>query len=395
MTRIEKFSLLLLIPSASTLSTFISPELGLIKSYFSLTTEQLSFVMIYYLIGYLVGQGIWGYLSTKLGSSSCIRIGVFTAIIGALILLGAYHHHEYNSFILSRMLIGFGLSSGLVCGFTIIKETLPKEEQKKFITLVSLVFTAAIYTSIAFSGHLVNYGSLDIVIWMILGLCIIFFVFSLFISTPLHQESRPSKIGSFRIENYQITQIITYSLVLSITTIITYLYAFYAPLISSNLFSLSPKSYSSYSFINLFFILTGSFLFPYVNKKLPEYKICLYGLGIISLACLSITFFYSLSKSIFLLFFFCSYLMDFTLGIIYPAATVMTLEYGKNKAATAAVMNTIKLSLPIIAIYFSGRFFHNKVHSFSLTIFIFSTSFLVSLIIINAFFKPKTQPIIA
>ena len=269
MTRFEKLCLLFLIPSASILATFISPELGLIKSYFSLSSNQLSLVMTYYLMGYLAGQGVWGYLSTKMGGGLSIRVGTFIAVIGALILVRAYYNHNYNSFIIARMIMGFGLSSSLVCGYTIIKENLPKEVQKKFITLVTIFFTAAIYTSIALSGNLLQYSSLDMVIWIFLFIGLCFFILSLFISSPTNLPMRQTIKNSRGIEFKEIAPTVIYSLALSITTIITYLYAFYAPLITSEWFSLSPKTYSTYSFFNLFFILIGSGLFTYLNRNIP------------------------------------------------------------------------------------------------------------------------------
>jgi MFS family permease len=395
MTRIEKFSLLLLIPSASILATFISPELGLIKAYFFVSSKHLSLVMTYYLIGNLLGQGFWGYLSTLMGRGFSIRVGTFTGVIGALILLYAFYGHSYNSFIIARMIMGFGLSSGLICGYTIIKENLPPKAQKKFITLVTIFFTASIYTSIALSGHLLQYTSLDIVIWALLFIGLCFFVLSFFISSRTNQPIGQTVKNNHGMKFKEIAPTVIYSLVLSITTIITYLYAFYAPLITSQLFSFSPQIYSTYSFINLFFILIGSYLFPYLNRNLSEYSLCIYGLLLIILSSLTLIVVYSSLQPMFVSFFLCSYLMDFMLGIIYPAATVMALEYGRNKATTSAIMNTIKLSLPIIAIYFSSRFFQNKLYGFSFTIVLCSSTFLLSLIFLETFFKQKNHPIIA
>ncbi|MFT4058918.1 MAG: MFS transporter [Legionella sp.] len=388
MTRLEKLSLLFLIPSASILATFISPELELIKSYFSLSSNQLSLVMTYYLMGYLVGQGVWGYLSTIFGCKISIRVGALIAIIGAFVLLHAYCYQNYNSFIRARMLMGFGSSAGLICGFIIIKENLSKEIQKKFITLVTMFFTAAIYTSIALSGHLLQYSSMNVVMGMFLFLGLCFYIFSLFIHSPAKLQTKQA-IDNNHFDYKEIGSTVIYSLLLSITTIITYLYSFYAPLITSQWFSLSPQTYSTFSFFNLFFILMGNYLFTYLNRTLSEYSICISGLSMIILSNIALIIVDTLLHLTVSVFFICSYLMDFILGIIYPAATFMALEYGRSKALSSAIMNIIKLSLPIISIYFSSLFFQNKLYGFSLTIIICSSIFLLSSTLLKVIFQSK------
>lgn len=389
MTRIEKLSLLLLIPSASILATFISPELGLIKIYFFLSNYQISHVMTYYLAGYLLGQGVWGYFSNIKGRSSCMRLGAFIAVIGSLALLYSYYTHNFNFFLLSRTIIGFGLSSSLVCGFTIIKENFPKEVQKKFITLVTIFFTTAIYASIALSGNILKYTSMDIIIWAFLLITSCFFILSLMIKTPINLPITQATNSNYTITLKEIAPTIIYSLVLSITTIIAYLYAFYTPFITSHLFSLSTQLFSTYSFFNLFFILLGSYFFSYLNKYFSEHSICLYGLILIILTNLALIVVYSSSQSSIIFFFFCCYLMNFLTGIIYPAATCNALEYGNCKATASAIMNTIKLLLPIVAIYFSTMLFDNKLNGFSMSIIIFASIFSGVLISSKAFLKIK------
>ena len=269
MIKSEKIILLFLISSASVLATFISPEIGLIKAYFSLTNDQAGMVMTYYLAGYLIGQFAWAYISNLIGRVTGISVGAFVAIIGSILLLYSYGHHNFNVFIISRSIIGFGLSAGLVCGFAIIKENLTRETQKKYLALVAVFFTASIYTSISISGYIVQHSSLYLIFWSIFCLCSGFFILSNFFKTTANKNDKKCKVSE-NIKPKGYPQLIAYSFTLSITTIIAYCYAFYAPLITSQLFSLSPESYGNYSLANMASIFFGSFFFSILNKRHSE-----------------------------------------------------------------------------------------------------------------------------
>ena len=392
MIQSEKIILLFLISSASVLATFISPEIGLIKVYFSLTNDQTGKVMTYYLTGYLIGQFIWAYISNLIGRTISISAGAFIAIFGSSLLLYSYIYNNFNVFIISRSIIGFGLSAGLICGFAMIKENLSKEGQKKYLALVAIFFTTSIYTSISISGYIVQHSSLDLIFWSILCICSIFFILSNFLKKPVNKNNgglKPS--GKIRSNGY--LPLFAYSFTLSITTIIAYCYAFYAPFITSQFFSLSPESYGNYSLVNMISLFFGSFLFSILNTRYNENTICFIGLMLIILSSLCfIQYHYTLKSSINAFFLYCS-LLSFSSGIIYPASTYIALEFSGCKAKASAIMNTIKLSLPIIAIYFSTKIFENNLDGFCFTILFFSTIYFLILYFVRTKLS-KIQPII-
>lgn len=376
--KIDKAILLFIIAAASILATFISPEMGLMKEYFSLANEQLGMIMTYYLTGYLIGQGIWAYSSNKIGIKASIIAGEFIAITGSILLLYSFYFHNFHYFIVGRFLIGFGLSSGLTCGFAIVKECLALQKQKNYLALIAIFFTASIYISISFSGYIVQSSSLNIVLWINTLLCFCFFVLGCLINAPKNKLKRDIQIKR-RTKNNEYTKLMVYSLILSITTIISYCYALYAPLITNQLLSLSPESYSNYSLLNMVSIFLGSFLFLILNKIYSEKTICIFGLGIIILSSLClITNCYYLDLSTNTFFFYCS-LLNLSSGMIYPASTYLALDFNGCKSKASGIMNSIKLLLPVIAIYFSTRIFDDSLQGFSVTILFFSLSYLFAL----------------
>ena len=168
MTRIEKIILAALISSASMMASFISPELALIKQFFSLSKNQLSQVMTFYLGGYLSGQMIWAYASNRIGRLASIKLGMATSLFGAIVIIVAMKAESFTLFLAGRIFIALGLASGLICGFTMIKESMTDHESKQYLSVIAVVFTASIYLAILLSGYLVKLTSLDSIMYFVL-----------------------------------------------------------------------------------------------------------------------------------------------------------------------------------------------------------------------------------
>lgn len=372
MTRIEKIILAALISSASLMASFISPELTLIKQFFSLSKNQLSQVMTFYLGGYLTGQVVWAYISNRVGRLASIKLGMATSILGATVLIVAMKAESFNLFLTGRVLIALGLASGLICGFTMIKENLPDHESKKYLSIIAVVFTASIYLAILLSGYLVKFTSLDCVMYFVFLYNAAMFFLCFFMKNNIMSPNSPSKRSS--LANIELEpKVIAFSLVLSITTIISYSYALYAPIITNELFSLSPTEFGICSLSNMVFILLGGVLYLKLAKKIPEHKIIAIGLLVIIAACSASLLMekLNLQMTAFGFFIFCS-LLNLSNGVIYPAATYKALEFGVCKATSSAIMNLIKLSMPILAISVSGYFAVGELKLFVLTILMFT-----------------------
>ncbi|MDI9818629.1 MULTISPECIES: MFS transporter [unclassified Legionella] len=376
MTRIEKIILAALISSASVMASFISPELALIKQFFSLSKNQLSYVMTFYLAGYLSGQVVWAYASNRIGRLLSIKLGMATSILGAIVIIVAMKTESFNLFLLGRVLIALGLASGLVCGFTMIKEKLSDHESKPYLSIIAVVFTASIYFAILLSGYLVKFTSLDFVMYFVFLYNTAMFLLCFYMNNNPLQPQFAGKLKS--LVNIELQpKVIVFSLVLSITTIISYSYALYAPIITNELFSMSPTEFGICSLSNMIFILLGGVLYLKLAKKLPEHVIISFGLLIIIAACSAslLAAKLNIQMTTFGFFILCS-LLNLANGVIYPAATFKALEFGICKATSSAIMNLIKLTMPIIALYSSAHFAVKELTAFALTILLFAVSYL-------------------
>jgi len=381
MTKTSKILLLFLISSASVVATFISPGLSLLGNKFGITSGQISKVMTYYLAGYLLGQGIFSYLSNKIGRTLSIRYGMIISIIGAISQLISFKYSSFQAFVLFRFVTAIGLSSGLVCGFTIIKESLTDKDSKKYLSFVAIAFTASIYLSIFASGIIISYIGISFLFALIVAYTITLSILSFLIPEPGKTETKNKPQNKIDGKIFQLDfKLISYSLALSITTIISYCYAFYAPFITINTYGLSPATFSALNLFNMAAIFLGSFLYIILSKIYDEKIILMFSLACISI--LSLSFFiiyFQITSSPILVFFIISFCLNTCSGLIYPAATYKAMACGDCKAKTSAVMNVIKLIMPTLALGLSSLISKSNLINLSVIIIFFSLLYVLIL----------------
>lgn len=378
MNIIHKIILIFFITAASMVATFITPEIGSLKSLFSVTDPYLSYIMTTYLAGYLIGQIVFAIFAKRYGGVLSIRCGFLISVVGLFLQFLTLQFKLYEGFLFGRAITALGLSAGLICGFAIIKENIKQNEEKSYLSIITIAFTGSIYLSMFISGTLIKYCSLSSIfkyeIYYFIGLLLLTF----FIPDIQKNRTQPVEIAR---RQYLNLKLINYSLVLSITTIIAYCYAFYGPLIVINSFGLSPQSYTEYNFINMAGLFLGSVIYKLASKKIKENQLIIFCLSfIIIISILLITL--HLKKQLgFHNFMFMFFVINILTGIIYPSATYIALGCGSCKTSSSTTMNFIKIGMPSVALYFSTLIATNYIVNLSITIGVFSILFLLSLII--------------
>lgn len=380
----QKIILIFFISAASVIATFISPELSSLKKLFLCTSSSLSPIMTIYLIGYLLGQISFGALSKKCGGITSIRYGFIIATIALFLQHISIKFPTYSIFLAGRFLTAFGLASGLVCGFSIIKDNILSQEEKGYLSIIAIAFTGAIYGSIVISGSLMTYLELNSIFKIQALYPIVLLPLTYLIPDTKKVILTSRKRDYDQLFNYKL---ISYSLSLSITTIIGYCYSFYTPLIFIDSFGLTSEAYSHYNLINMFGIFIGSIIYVKLCTILKEDDIVLAGLvGFIFSGLLLIIL--SLQKIHFYQFISLFFIINILSGIMYPAATYQALSCGVCKTTTSTTMNMIKIGMPSVALSFS--FFINAQDMMNLSITIlFFASFYLLFATVSHFIKVK------
>lgn len=366
MNHYQKIFLIFLITSASIMATCISPYVVIIGKIFYIDSSSLTNVMSSYLLGYLIGQYVFSKIAKKYNGLLSIKLGLIVAFVGLNFQNIALQLTIYPLFLFGRFTTSLGLSAGLVVGFAIIKDNIAPEDEKAYLSKIAISFTTSIYLSIVASGYL----SKMIAITTFFGGLTIYPLLLMPITFYL-PNSKKNIMGISSIPNWKIflnIKLLKFSLALSITTLMAYLYTFYGPLIFINEFGFSAVEFSQINLINLSGLLLGCFLYPKISSCLNEKTLINYLLGFLILNMFFLINLNNQDHMEFIIIFFISNIIS---GLLYPASTYLALGCGICKTSSSTTMNIIKIGLPVIGFYFSSILKLGDINKLALTIITF------------------------
>ena len=137
MNRFKTAVLLSYVSLASASAALITPALPIIQKSWDLSNSSLQLIISIFLLGYLLGQWIYGPLANRFGRLSALRLGfVVINIVGIVISGIAAFFDSYLGLIFGRFITALGASSGLVCTFILMNELFEKNKAKSLFAFV-------------------------------------------------------------------------------------------------------------------------------------------------------------------------------------------------------------------------------------------------------------------
>lgn len=149
--------LLSYISIASVSSAIITPALPQIQAQFGLTLGAVEWVVSAFLMGYVLGQLIYGPLANAYGRLKSLRLGLSINLFGLMVCLIATSFQLYPLLVLGRFITGLGAASGLACTFMLINEWLPEPQRKTAMAYSILSFALGIGLAVMIGGVITQY----------------------------------------------------------------------------------------------------------------------------------------------------------------------------------------------------------------------------------------------
>lgn len=132
---------LIIMSSFATMGAVIfTPALADIASYFKISDSLSQLIITMFLVGYALGQLIYGPLANRFGRKKAFYIGIFIATVGSITSILAESLNSFAALIVGRMLEALGSSAGLVVSFTIVNDYYLGEAARKVIAYMILAF---------------------------------------------------------------------------------------------------------------------------------------------------------------------------------------------------------------------------------------------------------------
>ena len=153
---------------ASFSAVLITPALPAIGHSFHLPHSALSWIVSIFLVGYVLGQLIYGPIAKKYGALKALRYGLVINLLGIIVCFVGAHFTNYNILLAGRLVTALGAASGLACTFMLMHEVLNDQEYKRAMSYIVLPSTFGIGLAVLIGGFTSEYFNWQANLWVLL-----------------------------------------------------------------------------------------------------------------------------------------------------------------------------------------------------------------------------------
>ena len=362
--------LLSYISIASVSAAIVTPALPLIQQQFSLSVGAVEWMVSSFLIGYVIGQLIYGPLANRYGRLKALRIGLFINLLGIFICFLALFSHAYWLLIIGRLVSALGAASGLACTFMLINEWVPEPQRKTAMAYTTLSFALGIGVAVMLGGLFTEY-------WRWQG-CFLFLLIHgvlMLWGTRIFSETlkKPKPIHLVTIfhdyyEALSSASLIIYSLVVGCCAVISYCFAAAGPQIAHELLKLSAAQYGYWNALNIVGTLVGGLLTKEVLNFLSIKQVITIGFLGFAAGIGSLFFMWSYNSHSTLWFFLTTAVLYLFSGFLFSGGSCIASNALDDKASAAAMMSFVNMCFATISVivmgYLSGYLAGNDLLAF-------------------------------
>lgn len=354
------FTLIMMISFASVNAVLFTPALPDIASFFAVSEEMAQYTISLFLVGYALGQLLYGPLANRYGRKKALYFGIALQIIASQCCVLSGYFLSYPMLVVSRVLLALGSGVGLKMTFTLVNECYEPKIASQKISYLLLAFAITPGLAVALGGYLnTHFG------WMscffagsLYGAILFLFVLKLpKIETPLDlQALKWSHLTKTYIQQFQNKQLIAGGLLMGGATCFVYVFAAIAPFIAMNVMNMSSEQYGVANILPSIGLIIGSLGSAYGAKKYPlglliksGLSMCGVGAGLMSLA---LWFNLPALFSLFLPMVF----IYIGLSFVMSNASSVAMSFVSDKAHGSAVMNFINMGAATVVVLGLGAF---------------------------------------
>ena len=353
-------TLLLLIAFASANAVLFTPALPSITEFFHVSTSAGQQTITWFLIGYAVGQLLYGPLASRFGRKWALYAGIYLQIFSSLICVFAGTVHVFGILIIGRFLLALGSGVGLKMTFTIINEYYEPKAASEKVSYLMLAFAVTPSLAVTLGGLLtLHYGWTScFYAGAVYGLLLLLAVARLpNAATPLNRNALQMQhlIHSYA-SQFKNIPLITGGLLMGCTTSFVYVFAASAPFIAMNLLGMNSAEYGFANMLPPIGLITGSLVSAQLIKSYSLLTLIRIGIILSSLGAglmlLAMLFHLSALLSLFLPMI----VLYLGLCFILPNASSIAMSSTDDKAHGSAVMNFINMGLTTVVVLMLGFF---------------------------------------
>ena len=365
----SKFNLIWLlsyISIASVSAAIITPALPEIQSHFALSLGTVEWIISAFLIGYVVGQLIYGPLANQFGRLKALRIGLTINIFGVIICLMALAVNAYWLLIIGRLITALGAASGLACTFMLINEWLPESQRKTAMAYSVLSFALGVGIAVMLGGLITEYWHWQgcflfllvhglVMLW---GTCV--FSETLVTSKPIHA------VTIFRDYSAALSssKLVVFSLVVGCCSAISYCFSAAGPQIAQDLLKLSAAQYGYWNGLNIVGMLLGGLLVKQLLARFSVNTVIAIGFIGIALGISNLFIIWGIASQSALWFFLTTASLYLFSSLLFSGGSLVASNALTDKASASAMMSFVNMCFATLCVILMGYLVTNPLLGF-------------------------------
>lgn len=345
---------------ASVNAVLFTPALPEIADFFHLSEEITQLTVSLFLIGYALGQLLYGPMTSRFGKKPTLIMGVVLQIVASATCLLSGLIHYFPLLVLSRFLVALGAGVGLKMTFTLVNEYYEPKIASQKISYLMLTFAITPGLGVALGGILAQYYG-----WMscfiagsLYGVILLWFIYKLpNFNEPLQEKALQWK----HLQSAYKTQFTNYTLLLGgllmgASTCFVYVFSAIAPFIAINMMGMASSAYGLANIIPCIGLIVGSLLSAHGAKKYALDTLIKVGVIISVIGSCAMIIAIQMALPAWISLFIPMLIIYSGLSFILANASVIAMSKVKDKAHGSAVMSFINMGLATAVVLSLGCF---------------------------------------
>lgn len=354
------YTLMLMISFAVVNAVLITPALPAISSFFSVSSDTAQLIMTWYLIGYALGQLVYGPLANRFGRKKALYMGVSLQIVSSFACVLAGMLDNFSLLVFARFTLALGAGVGLKMAFTIVNECYEPKVVSQKVSYLMLAFAVTPGLSMALGGFLNDHFG-----WMscfYAGAAYGLLLFPLLTQLPETQKilDLDALVLKHLLNAYATAlkniQLIAGGLLMGLTTCFIYVFATFAPFVAIDLLGMTSEAYGFANMLPSLGYVLGAITSAHMAKKYSLGNNIKTGIFFVMVGIVLMTAGAFMNLSSMLALFIPITIIYFGEALIYPNASAIAMGSATDKAHASAVMNFLTIALPTLAVLSFGLF---------------------------------------
>ncbi|CAN5346570.1 MFS transporter [soil metagenome] len=357
-------SLFLLISFGSVSAVLFTPALPEISMYFGVTHHAAEITVTLFLIGYAVGQLLYGPLANAYGRKPALYIGIILEIVSALVCVLSGYLHAFWLLVVARLFMALGASVGLKMSFTLVADCYNAAASTRIISHLMMAFAITPALGIALGGFLTQHFGWQSCFYFLA----LYGIFLLYLTYRMQETATIMDRNALKLSNIldkytrklKNRQLLLSAAIMGSGTSIVYVFAAFAPFLTIQWMHMSPSEYGLWNLLPPIGTITGAQLSAFLVKKLRPINAILFGLVIMFAGTLLMLMAFALHALLAIWLFLPLAIIYFGMAFVYANASTLAMQSVQDKSSASAMMNFINMSIATLSVLLIGFISHQS-----------------------------------